>query len=251
MERVAFLIEKTGERIPCLLNPATVVVRRLAGVQPRQSSYGALTGAALKDDPLLYTGGGTTEILVDLLFDVNLPGSTLSTSDVRDLTRPLTVLAEGSEGDDGYGQVPQVRLVWGKAWNVLGIIAAVAERFEYFTPDGDPQRSWLRMRMLRTGDTGAEDTTPITDDLEMEDLPEEIDVPPEELRFHQTQGGGDTGEGEDEPDKSAERLDEIAAKQYGNPAWWRLIAAFNDIDDPWNVPAGAVLAIPPDTAVDA
>src|ERR1700686_4396973 len=106
MERVAFLLEKTGERIPCLLNPASVVVRRLAGVRVRQSSTGPLTGAALKDDPLLYTGGGMTEILLDLLFDVSLAGTTVAAEDVRELTRPLTGLAEGSEGEDGYGQVP-------------------------------------------------------------------------------------------------------------------------------------------------
>jgi contractile injection system tube protein len=248
MERVAFLLEKTGERIPCLLNPASVVVRRLAGLQPRQSSSGPLTGAALKDDPLLYTGGGTTEILLDLLFDVTLAGSTLRTEDVRDLTRPLTALAEGSEGDDGYGQVPLVRFVWGKAWNVLGVVAALAERLEYFTANGAPQRSWLRMRFVRTGDTPGADVEPLEDDLSPEDLPEETDIPPDELRFYQIKGGGDGGE-EEEAGGSAERLDEVAASRYDNPAWWRLIAAFNNIDDPWKVSAGDLLMIPPDSSV--
>jgi len=247
VERVAFLLEKTGERIPCLLNPASVVVRRLAGVQSRQSTSGPLTGAALKDDPLLYTGGGTTEILLDLLFDVTLAGSNLNTDDVRDLTRPLTVLAEGSEGDDGYGQVPLVRFVWGKAWNVLGVVAAVAERLEYFTANGAPQRSWLRMRFLRAGDSAAADTEPLGDDLQLEDLPEEIDIPTDELRFHQAQGAGEGAE--DEDGGSAERLDEIAAAHYGNPAWWRLIAAFNKIDNPMDISAGDLLMIPPDSSV--
>lgn len=246
MERVAFLLEKTGERIPCLLNPASVVVRRTAGVERRESSSGPLTGAALKDDPLLYTGGGTTEILLDLLFDVTLAGSTVSTEDVRDLTRPLTTLAEGEEGEDGYGQVPLVRFVWGKAWNVLGVVTAVAERLESFTPNGAPQRSWLRMRFLRTGgpETDVESTS---DDLLPQDLPEEINVPPDELRFHETKGAG-LGEGEEEP-TSAERLDQIAASHYGNPAWWRLIAAFNKIDDPWMLAAGARLMIPPSSSL--
>jgi|SRR6266850_5318214 len=247
MERVAFLLEKSGERIPCLLNPASVLVRRLAGVQPRQSSFGPLTGASLKDDPLLYTGGGTTEILLDLLFDVTLSGSSLNAEDVRDLTRPLTALAEGDEGDDGYGQVPLVRFVWGKAWNVLGVVAAVAERLEYFTPSGAPQRSWLRMRFLRTGDAGGDDIKPLGDDLPLEDLPDEVDVPPDEIRFYQTKGAG-AGE-DDEGEGTSERLDEIAARQYGNPAWWRLIAAFNKIDNPWEVPAGDLLMIPPDSSV--
>lgn len=250
MERVAFLLEKTGERIPCLLNPASVVVRRLAGLQARQSSSGPLTGTALKDDPLLYTGGGTTEILLDLLFDVTLAGSTLTTEDVRDLTRPLTALAEGSEGDDGYGQVPLVRFVWGKAWNVLGVVAALAERLEYFTANGAPQRSWLRMRFLRTGESASADIEPFDEDLSPEDMPEEINVAPDELRFYQTKGGGEGAEDEEEEaGGSAERLDEIASSHYGNPAWWRLIAAFNNIDDPWKVSAGALLMIPPDSSV--
>lgn len=245
MERVAFLLEKSGERLPCLLNPASVVVRRLAGLQPRQSDFGPLTGAGLKDDPLLYTGGGTTEILLDLLFDVTLAGSTLTTEDVRDLTRPLAALAEGSEGDDGYGQVPLVRFVWGKAWNVLGVVAAVAERLEYFTPNGAPQRSWLRMRFLRTGDSPAPDLSGADHDLSLDDMPDEISVPPDKLSVHQIKGGGDGPE----EGGSNERLDEIAAAHYGNPAWWRLIAAFNKIDNPWEVSAGHLLMIPPDSSV--
>lgn len=245
MDRVAFLLDKTGVQLPCLLNPASVVVRRLAGVQPRQSGTGPLTGALLKDDPVLYTGGGMTEILLDLLFDVTLAGSTLTTEDVRDLTRPLTALAEGSAGDDGYGQVPLVRFVWGKAWNVLGVVAAVAERLENFTPSGTPRRSWLRMRFLRTGDAEGEAGEPSGADLPLTDLPEEVDVPADELRFHQVKGAGK----DDEDGSSSERLDEIATTHYGNPAWWRLIAAFNKIDNPWEVPPGHLLMIPPDSSV--
>ena len=40
MERVAFLIEETNERLRCLLNPETLVLRRTAGVRPRQSATG-------------------------------------------------------------------------------------------------------------------------------------------------------------------------------------------------------------------
>lgn len=246
MERVAFLLEKTGERIPCLLNPTIVVVRRLAGLQPRHSSSGPLTGASLKDDPILYTGGGMTEVLLDLLFDVRVAGSTITTEDVRDLTRPLTTLAEGSEGEDGYAQVPLVRFVWGKAWNVLGVVAAIAERLEDFTPSGAPQRSWLRMRFLRTGDSSDAETEPLDADLTLEDLPEEINVPPDELRFHQVKGAGEDSE---EGSNSGERLDEIATSLYGNPAWWRLIAAFNKIDNPLEISAGHLLMIPPDSSV--
>ena len=249
MEKVAFLVEKTGERIPCLLNPNSLVVRRLAGVRSRQSSNGPLTGAGLKDDPLLYTGGGLTEILLDLLFDVSLVDANSSIEDVRDMTAPLTQLAEGAEGDDGYGAPPLVRFVWGKAWNIPGVVAAVAERLEYFNSSGVPRRSWLRMRLVRAGGTAAAEAAAPIDALVISDLPNVTDVAPEELRFHQLKGAGEEA-GEDEGGGSSERLDEIAALHYGDPAWWRVIAAFNGIQNPWEIAPGQLLMIPPDSSVD-
>ena len=58
MERVAFLVDRTGERIDCMLNPETFEVRRLAGVRPHATASGQLVGTGLSDDPLLFTGGG-------------------------------------------------------------------------------------------------------------------------------------------------------------------------------------------------
>jgi hypothetical protein len=247
MERAAFLVEATSERISCLLNPASVVVRRLAGVRSRQSGAGPLTGAALKDDPLVFTGGGMSEILLDLLFDVSLTGSTVTAVDVRDLTRPLTELAEGRLGDDGYGQVPLVRFVWGKSWNILGVVTAVAERLECFTEGGEPQRSWLRMRFLRVTDQASERSSGREQDLSLSDVPEKLDVAPEMLGFHQIEGAGEADEG----GGASERLDEIASKHYGNPAWWRLLAVFNNIDNPSEITPGTVLNIPPASALGA
>ncbi len=111
MERVAFLIEETGERIACMLNPEDMVVRRLAGVRPRRSSGGALTGAGLADDPLLFTGGGMTELHLNLLFDVSLAGSSARVKDVRDLTYPLWQLAENAADEQNYGRPPLVRFI--------------------------------------------------------------------------------------------------------------------------------------------
>jgi hypothetical protein len=149
MERVAFLIEDTGERIGCLLNPASFAVRRHAGVHSRRSLGGQLSGAGLTDDPLLFTGGGYTELQLDLLFDVSLSGPPPTSTDVRDFTGPLSRLAENASAPDRYGRPPLVRFVWGKSWNVPGVVAAVAERFEQFDSGGTPQRSWLRMRLVR------------------------------------------------------------------------------------------------------
>jgi hypothetical protein len=57
MERVVFLVEDTGERIACLLNPESLVLRRRAGIRQRESGGGVVTGNRMTDDSLIYTGG--------------------------------------------------------------------------------------------------------------------------------------------------------------------------------------------------
>lgn len=172
MERVAFLIEESNTTIRCLLNPESLVVRRYAGVAARRSAAGQLTGAGLGDDPLLYTGGGRTELELDLLFDTSLVDEAVRREDVRDLTAPIWNLAENANAAAGYGRPPVVRFLWGKAWNVPGVVVAVAERLERFTPGGTPQRSWLRMRLVRVAEprAGADDgiAAPTTDDSLLE-----------------------------------------------------------------------------------
>lgn len=82
MERVTFLVERTGERIPCLLNPEALEVRRSAGIVRRRGTGGVVIGNPRTDDPLVATGGGITDYELKLLFDVDLlqdqsaPGAT-------------------------------------------------------------------------------------------------------------------------------------------------------------------------------
>ena len=235
MERAAFLIEDTGERIPCLLNPATVVMRRVAGVRPRFSIGGPLAGVGLADSPLLFTGGGMTELLLDLLFDVSLV-QPVPPESVRSLTEPLWLMAENQPREGEYGRPPQVRLVWGKSWNVPGVIVAVAERLEYFTQTGTPRRSWLRLRMIRTLEqTVTPEPTPEPVATEpWADWPTEVDQ--EDIQFHDLIGDG-TG--------ATEPLFIVAQQCHGTPDTEHYIAEFNDIDDLWRLVPGQALQIPP------
>lgn len=237
MERVAFLVEQSGVRIPCLLNPESVVLRRASGVRPLRS-VGGLTGTnAMTDDPLLHTGGGTTEIIVDLLFDVSLIETPVTegqkpVTDVRTLTLPLWQLTEHTDPTkSGFGIL---RFVWGKLWNIRAVIAALAERLEYFDADGAPGRSWLRMRMLRV------------DEPDPEQLPM--------VAAPQAQPGADVQVVEVPPIPATEtpseepppqRLDELAFRMYGDSAMWKQIAAFNGVIDPFHIPAGFTLRLPP------
>jgi hypothetical protein len=136
MERAVLLVEATGQRISALVNPAHLLRRRLAGLVPRPS----LGTAGPREDPVIVaTGGRRTDFELDLFFDVDLPGSSLVSADVRDLTGPIWDLA---------GRSDVLRFVWGKAWNVPAVVRAVAERLEQFGPDGVPGRSWLRLQLL-------------------------------------------------------------------------------------------------------
>lgn len=238
MERVAFLVDGSERPIQCLLNPESLVVRRLAGLSPRRSGGGLITGTRLADDPLLVTGGGRTEIELDLLFDVTLSGVLIESENVRDLTRPFWDLAENQAQPDGYGAPRVVRFVWGKAWSVTAVVAAVSERFESFTTTGVPQRSWLRMRLIRIGEpdevaAGTEPEEPASAAGTRFEIPE---LPDDRLTFHEVLGS---------EDESVERLDEIAMQYYGDPALWRVIAQYNGIADPIRIPPPQVLRIPP------
>jgi len=237
MERAAFLIEASGERIPCLLNPASVVMRREAGVRPRFSVGGPLTGAGLSDSPLLFTGGGTTEITMDLLFDVSLSRAEPPPENVRLLTEPLWRLTENEPKEGEYGRPPTVRFVWGKAWNIPGVVVAVAERLEYFTQAGVPRRSWLRLRMLRTaGEEPAEALIPAGGDQTepWSDWPTQVDE--KDVRRYDLIGDGEG---------AAERPDLIAAANGFAPDDWPVIMDFSGVDDPTALEVGQTLRIPP------
>lgn len=241
MERVAFLLEPSGERIGALLNPETLVVRRTAGLRPRRAVGGGSAGGGPGEDPLLFTGGGTTELLLELLFDVSLLGSSVQTEDVRELTQPLWRLAENSVAEGGFGRPPRMRIVWGKRLNEPAVVASIAERWEHFSESGAPRRSWMRMRLLRLEESSSESTEspPVPPGLTPEQV--EARIPPESFEAHEVIGAGSTP---GEPPVAGQRLDELAYQYYGDPSLWRLIAGLNGISDPMRVAAGTVLRLP-------
>jgi hypothetical protein len=136
-----------------------------------------------------------------------------------------------------------VRLVWGKAWNIEGYVTAVAERFERFDPSGAPQRSWLRMRLLRSGRLMA--TSHVVPEMAAGyALPPSGEIAEDEVIVHEVVG--------DEPgDGGGERLDLIATRYYGEPSLWRVLAAFNGITDPARIPPPRTIRVPPLSALRA
>ncbi|MCP4694480.1 MAG: hypothetical protein GY859_41005, partial [Desulfobacterales bacterium] len=231
MERIAFLIEDSGERIGGLLNPESLIIRRQAGVRARRSSGGLVTGADLADDQLLYCGGGNTELTMNLLFDVSLAGSSISTEDVRDLTGPFRRLAENSQQGGSYGNPPVCRFVWGKSWDIPGLVTAVAERLEYFTQAGVPRRSLMRLLFRRVMEPIVSRPAVTGPERPVPGRGPGLGGVGERLEAHEVTGG--------------ERPDQIAHSNYRDPALSRALMSYNDIDDPLHIPAGTILDIPP------
>ncbi len=232
MERVAFIIEDTGERIGCLLNPESLVIRRQAGVHTRRSAGGLITGSHLADDQLLYSGGGNTELTMNLLFDISLAGSSFQTEDVRDLTGPFWRLAENSQETGSYGNPPICRFVWGKSWHIPGIVRSIAEKLEYFTKDGLPRRSLIRLLFRRV----LEPVTPRA---------HKSGNGYQHPSIGQTSGMPGFGERMDSYEVlGGERPDQIGYANYDDPAKGRAVMAYNKIDDPLRIPAGTILNMP-------
>jgi hypothetical protein len=157
-------------------------------------------------------------------------------TDVRDLTAPLWELADNPKTEDGYGTPPLSRFVWGKSWNILGVILALSERLERFDSGGTPQRSWLRIRFRRV----SEPTTP-PEMREGVQLPNPgQDVPSDLLHVHEVIGAD-----KDRQPGESERLDELAFRFYKDAAAWKALANYNNIDNPLDLPGNLRLQIPP------
>jgi hypothetical protein len=261
MERAAFLIQdpqrrQARARLSCLLNPNTLVFRRVAGLRRRRSLAGAIRQEGLRDDPLLQTGGGFTELRLDLLFDVNIPGTWLGSKpvggqagedeeerDVRELTRPLWELAENHERPGEVAGQPRVRFSWGKQWDFPAVVAAVAERLESFTPSGIPQRSFLRLRLLRADDdpAPAEALSPGPGVRLPAPAPEPEPGSPLDVLPSSEQPPVETYESYVSPGYP---MFLTAYSFFGDASLWTVIAGANPDVNPVFVPPGTVLRIP-------
>ncbi len=271
MERVAFLIEETGERVFAMMNPEELVFARQAGVRPRQFADRPLAQANQSDDPLIQVGGGVTDLTLNLLFDVDLhKRSTTSFSeparqssalelqskaqgqvgrpelraeagastlpkieDVRELSGPLWQFAENNQDGTGLAGPPTVHLIWGSAWFVRCVVIRVAERFDVFSADGNPQRSWMRVHLRR---------------MHMEIKPRQ-----HESKYSPpiaTSPGGATKQKTmqvrtiTDPVASS-RPDLLCDEIYGDTSFLHDLLDYNDVDDFWDLEPGFNLSAPP------
>lgn len=218
-----------------MLNPETVVMRRIAGIRSRETLKGLVNTNKSSDNPLLFTGSGNTILELDLLFDVTILGSSIETEDVRELTKPIWDLAENNQRSDRFFRPAICRFIWGKSWNFPGVVSEIAERLEYFSPQGIPRRSWMRLRLLRMlSQPGSQlendewmalnqEVNAISEFSETELQLPDIDLSPSDM---------DEPEVELQNSIEGSRIDYSAYRLTGDPTRWRDIAASLNLLDP-------------------
>ncbi len=239
MERVAFILPG-GTQLSCMLNPSSILMRRRSGLVSRSAAGESISGLNNQaESGMLHTGGGTTELILELLFDLAIAGNSGQVTDVRQWTIPLWRLTEAAAGPTGERRLPVIRLIWGKSWNVPGVIAEIAERLELFDKSGAPRRSLITMRLLRTNEE--DDTVP---DAPLMSPSELAAVNRISSATRGTQKEPDTWASAPEAPRGM-RADLAARAHYGTESMWRLIAGPNGLSDPLANEGGRPLRVLP------
>jgi nucleoid-associated protein YgaU len=163
-------------------------------------------------NPIIQFVNGNAQVLnMDLLFDTYTDGGS---ENVVDLTGPLTDLLSI---DAQLHAPPRVKFRWGK-FHFVAVVEKISQRFTMFRSDGIPVRATLSVTFKQ-----------------YKTIAKQLEDPRR-----------------NSADKTKRRIFEAhdtiwlsAAREYGEPRYWRLIARRNDIDDPRRIQPGRVLVLPP------
>lgn len=164
------------------------------------------------DAPLVQFGRGEAETLsLELLLDTHTYGND---ADIR--TAQLAKLEALLAVDGHLHAPPPCRVVWGSLVFV-GVLTEMQRRFVLFLANGRPVRARVTLSFKQY--------VPI--ELQMKGTPRSS---PDRRQSRRVVAG--------------ERLDQISFEAYGDPRFWRRIAAANGIDDPLAIAPGRLLSIP-------
>lgn len=200
-----------GKVIDVLFNPAEYSF-------DRANAFKATAVPGLGSPLLQFVNGEADQLSMELFLDdyTDPPGRQAGPSKksveerIKDLSALLNV-------DRDLHAPPPVRFSWGRL-EFTGIIEKLGRKVSLFQPDGTAARAKLAISFK-----------------EYRTLQEQMDTPRRESA-----------------DKSKRRvvigqdsLWALAAREYQDPAQWKLIAEANDLDDPREIAPGQWLVLPP------
>jgi nucleoid-associated protein YgaU len=197
---------KKGSKITVLFNPSEYTIERANTY--KSNSIPGLSG------PLLHFINGEADVLSMELF---LDDYTDKPPGGKSVKQRLDEIANLLEIDGDLHAPPHVQFVWGQL-SFKAIFEKLSRKITLFLPDGTPARATLNVSFK-----------------EYKTLPELVNEPRRQSA-----------------DKSkrrvivgADALWLMAAREYDDPARWRVIAARNDLDDPRDIEPGDWILVPP------
>jgi hypothetical protein len=204
--------DKGSKVVDCLFNPTEYSFSKSNTWAP-----GKVVG---KNLPLAnFQGGGATTLTVSLLFDTY---AIAQPTDVRKYTEKvfglMTVDPSLQDPQSKSSRPPVVSFRWGNSWSFKAVITQITQKFTLFISDGTPVRATLDVTFQQVEQEG---TYP----------PQNPTSVAEAQKVHVV-GPGET-------------IDSIAFREYGDSRKWRVIADFNELDNPLRLQPGQQLAIPP------
>jgi hypothetical protein len=157
---------------------------------------------------LQYVHGNMRTLSMDLFFD--------TFEEQTDVTDDTDQIYDLLYLDPSTHAPPICDLTWG-TFQFRGVLDHVSGRFTLFLSDGTPVRATL--------------SVVFNEFIDVDVLVQE--QPTESADHRKTRVV-----------RSGDRLDNIAAAEFGSPADWRAIAQANDMDDPFQLEPGYVLVVP-------
>jgi hypothetical protein len=175
----------------------------------RSNEYAEVAVPGLGSSVLQFVRGQAQTLTMDLFFD-----STATGLDVRLHTAAVIGL---TDIDPETHAPPELLFLWGSLVFPC-VLETVSQKFTYFDPLGLPLRAELSVTLR-----GADSLAGLVASIPLQS--------PDRAKGWVT-GAGDT-------------LQAIAAKEYGDPRQWRVIARASGLDDPLALVPGLRLTIPP------
>jgi nucleoid-associated protein YgaU len=183
----------------------------------------AATQRKLNAPILVFGGGGSRVLTLELFFDVTEPierkGSTIAIADVREETNKVVNLTHIQRVKGKEKPPPICEVAWGRQtptgsdFPFVGVITSLTQNFTLFKSDGRPVRANLSVQF--------------TEFLDPKRDKRKTDP---ELTTHIVQRG--------------DTLSSIAAEIYRDPTRWRVIAEANRLSDPLRLNVGQALIVP-------
>lgn len=171
--------------------------------------YPDISVPGLRTPLLQFVRGEAQTLAVELFLDQSNTGESLKTK--------LEAIRKFVEVEKELHAPPVCRFAWGDT-KFDGVVFEFSEKFQMFSEKGEILRCRITVKMKRYDPANLQNT-----DLNRQS--------PDRTKTRAIRSG--------------DRLDLIAAEEYGDPAQWRFLAAANAIDRPRQLRPGMMIEVPP------